>query len=206
MLIENDFSMHQDYFEMENGHPLHSCWKKAYSRGRGLIPKKCPPNQEHKGKKCFDMCDAGYYAEGDICWRRCPKGFTPSGHNAHLCFKPNKAGPCPSGMKDLGISCMKNFYGRSVGQVPPKCPFGLEYDAGLCYNSCKQGTFGIGPVCTGTCPPGTSSCGMLCLRGGVSCDTLSTKAFIPFLKLVIDAATFNLPNTELDVSEFAQGF
>ncbi len=41
----------------------------------------------------------------------------------------------------------KNSYGRGVGKIPPEVCGTKENDAGLCYDKCKAGYHGIGPVC-----------------------------------------------------------
>ena len=40
------------------------------------------------------------------------------------------------------------------------CPPDKEYDAGLCYKSCRAGYKGAGPVCWGQAPRGWVECGM----------------------------------------------
>ncbi len=41
----------------------------------------------------------------------------------------------------------KDTYGRGVGTIPPEVCGTKENDAGLCYDKCKSGYHGIGPVC-----------------------------------------------------------
>ena len=41
-----------------------------------------------------------------------------------------------------------------------------ELDGALCYEPCNAGYDGVGPVCWGTCPAGTTECGWLCLSSG----------------------------------------
>lgn len=45
------------------------------------------------------------------------------------------------------------------------CPIGEEYDAGLCYKSCRAGYKGVGPVCYGTCPSEFKDIGLFCEKG-----------------------------------------
>jgi len=86
-----------------------------------------------------------------------------SGYSAAGC---NTCSPdCEDGMVDVGISCQKSSYGRGAGSVLV-CQPGQEEDAGLCYQPCNAGYNGIGPVCWGSCPSGTSQCGALCLEEG----------------------------------------
>jgi hypothetical protein len=58
---------------------------------------------------------------------------------------------CPSGMTDIGISCQKQSKGRGVGK-PMTCKKGQAYDAGLCYEPCRDHYHGVGPVCWQDCP------------------------------------------------------
>ena len=44
------------------------------------------------------------------------------------------------------------------------CPAGQDYDAGLCYPACREGFYGEGSVCWGTCPPNTSDAGAVCIK------------------------------------------
>ena len=72
-------------------------------------------------------------------------------------------------MTDIGVSCHKDSYGRTAGK-PLGCTSDQEYDAGLCYEQCENDTVGVGPVCWGSCPAGTTECGgALCLEDGETC-------------------------------------
>lgn len=44
-------------------------------------------------------------------------------------------------------NCWKNAYGRGVGTVPDSCQPGNEKNGALCYPICKDGFYGVGPVC-----------------------------------------------------------
>ncbi len=69
-------------------------------------------------------------------------------------------------MTDIGVSCHKDSYGRGAG-YPLGCSNDEDYDAGLCYDKCNYGADGVGPVCWGHCPSGTTECGgALCLEDG----------------------------------------
>lgn len=74
-------------------------------------------------------------------------------------------------MTDIGVSCAKDSYGRTAG-VPLGCSADEQEDAGLCYTPCENDADGVGPVCWGHCPSGTTSCaGTLCLEDGMTCDS-----------------------------------
>ncbi len=59
--------------------------------------------------------------------------------------------------------CWKGSYGRGAGTVPNTCP-GQQEDAGLCYNWCASGYYGVGPVCWQSCPAGYTDDGATCRR------------------------------------------
>ena len=87
-------------------------------------------------------------------------------------------GNCPSGYTDTGCTCFrgvntiaKSTYGRGVG-YPLKCPSNKVQDGALCYDSCKDGFKGVGPVCWGVCPDYYShQCGALCVKSASDCAT-----------------------------------
>jgi Calcineurin-like phosphoesterase len=51
--------------------------------------------------------------------------------------------------------------------VETTCNHGKEYDAGLCYERCRPGYDGVGPVCWGECPDGYTDDGALCRKDAV---------------------------------------
>lgn len=76
---------------------------------------------------------------------------------------------CPPGYIDDGATCRlnnilaKESYGRGVGTIPNGCG-SAENDAGLCYQPCRDGFDGVGPVCWRRCPPGMHDDGAFCRR------------------------------------------
>jgi hypothetical protein len=97
--------------------------KKSYGRGAGDMPK-CSSGQESDAGLCYDKPRDGYKCTATIC----TKG-------------------CPSGMRDDGLYCGKDSKTRGAGTVPDSCPSGKEPDNKLCYEKCKDGYKGVGPVC-----------------------------------------------------------
>ena len=89
-------------------------------------------------------------------------------------------------MKDIGISCSKNSYGRTAGSHM-KCKEGDEYEAGLCYEQCPEGMHGVGPVCWSDCPKGWTDCGSLCLEEGHSCASYIETDAKDINKTVVDS-------------------
>ncbi len=65
-------------------------------------------------------------------------------------------------------TCWLKSHGRGFGSIPSGlfskskgCKEGKEMSGGLCYKMCEEG-HGVGPVCWGACPTGTTACGVLC--------------------------------------------
>lgn len=75
---------------------------------------------------------------------------------------------CPPNYHDDGAFCRlanvkaKPSYGRGAGEVPTICSG--ERDAGLCYQECREGFDGVGPVCWRRCPAGMTDDGAFCRR------------------------------------------
>lgn len=59
--------------------------------------------------------------------------------------------------------CWKSTTTRGVGTIPTECP-GKDKDAGLCYDKCPAGMYGVGPVCWQECPAGYTNTGGHCSK------------------------------------------
>ena len=109
-------------------------------------------------------------------------------------------------MKDVGISCQKLKHSRP--SKPLQCDEETEErGGGLCYTPCRYGANGVGPICWGSCPNGTTPCGgSLCLQPSVDCS-----AYI--LSMIKDAAQTvigitdkqSTAETMIDMSVLASG-
>lgn len=136
------------------------CAKPApYGRGAGYPWEFGDPafNLDRARDRCRAANPGGCEQHGLIWYPKCRAGF----HAAGCCIcSPN----CPAGMPDIGVSCTKKSYGRGVGTVPTSCAGGKEYDTGLCYDRCRAGYNGVGPVCWGSCPAGFDDHGATCYR------------------------------------------
>ena len=62
-----------------------------------------------------------------------------------------------------GVACLKDSYGNGAGFPLNSCGE-KEMEAGLCYNKCKEGYKGVGPVCWKSCPAGWKDTGVACLK------------------------------------------
>jgi len=125
----------------------------AYGRGVGYA-------LWHKSE-CESENPQGCEKNGLLYYPKCKEGFYAFG--CCVC-SPD----CVDGMTDIGVSCQKQSYGRGTGS-PMICGNGKEEDAALCYDECKPGYDGVGPVCCGTCPNGMYQCGALCLPAESDC-------------------------------------
>ncbi|CDW91799.1 UNKNOWN [Stylonychia lemnae] len=128
---------------------------KSYGRGAGY------PIWDHK--KCNHHHSQGCEKSGALWYPKCNNGF----HNVACCVcSPD----CPSGFRDIGVSCQKPTYGRSAGK-PLHCSPGLEMSGTLCYPPCKAGYHGNGPLCWQECPAGWHNCGAMCTPTSDACTS-----------------------------------
>lgn len=144
--------------------PAH-CGKPGTEYGRGTgYPWKFGDalNLDAAMVRCLKENPQGCEKSGEIIYPKCKAGFTPVG----CCICSPK---CPKGMTDIGVSCEKGSYGRGVG-TPMICPEGSEQNGALCYEPCKPGYIGVGPVCWKKCPDNQSvDCGMACASSTADC-------------------------------------
>ncbi len=109
-----------------------------------------------------DNCVA---ANGDtIVYETCKAGYEQAPVITNLCT-PSCAAP----MTDGGIFCAKDTYTREASLM--SCDAGAVNDAGLCYDGCKAGFAGVGPVCWNACPAKLPhNCGAGCAIDKATCD------------------------------------
>jgi hypothetical protein len=88
------------------------------------------------------------------------------------------------------MQIQKNSYGRGGGQAAKLiCDGGKEMDAGLCYNPCRTGFTGKGPVCWGTPPAGYHSCGMGVAINESVCSSVTESQVQAVAELIAFGAT-----------------
>lgn len=136
------------------------CRAAEYGRGAGYAlwnEGKCnqenPQGCEKNGALWYPKCKAGYEAFG-CC----------------IC-RPKKPDCGALGLNSgIDLSCGKKI---QIGDVHTgSCPPGQDSDAGLCYEKCKTGYAGVGPVCWGQPPPGWSECGMGAAKDSKTCASI----------------------------------
>ena len=114
--------------------------------------------QEVHGDNCVT-------ANGDtIVYEACKAGYEQAPVITNLCTPS-----CPAPMTDGGIFCAKHTYTREASLM--SCDAGAVNDAGLCYEGCKAGFAGVGPVCWNACPAKLPyNCGAGCTVDKATCD------------------------------------
>ena len=73
-------------------------------------------------------------------------------------------GPVTSDGDDTTAGCWKQAYGRGVGKAISACPSDKEKDGALCYPLCRDGYYGVGPVCWQDCPSDFRNDGAYCYK------------------------------------------
>ncbi len=129
--------------EIKRNSQFRQCWQPD----RDIAEMPRGQGCEQSGALWYPRCRQGFSGEGPVCW---------------------STTRCTGGTTDAGFFCTKNSYVQAP--ITPNCGTGKDYDAGLCYDTCKTGYNGIGPVCWGTCPAvmGTD-CGAMCGKDQGEC-------------------------------------
>lgn len=152
------------------------CRRAEYGRGAGYALW-----DEDKCKK--DNPKYGCEQSGLLYYPKCKPGYEAVG--CCIC-RPSKA--CPKGWTEFAGSCTKSSY--IVAPITPSCDKDKEYDAGLCYNSCKKGYSSVGPVCWGKCPPDKPvNCGALCATTMEDCSASISEMVMSVGEIVAKIAT-----------------
>jgi hypothetical protein len=134
------------------------CRKAEYGRGAGYAiwdKKKC--------EKKHGSCEKN----GALYYPKCRAGFK----NVGCCIcRPDKPDCGKLGLKaGIDLSCAKKI---EVGKVHGAGCGNKQKDAGLCYNSCRSGYNGVGPVCWGQVPKGWVACGMGAAKDKATCASI----------------------------------
>jgi hypothetical protein len=94
----------------------------------------------------------------------CRSGYTNIGL---LCALTSAGKSAPPGFSGTFLDPMKNSYPRAPSM--PNCG-SKQNQAGLCYEPCKPGYTGVGPVCWGNAPPNWVECGMGAAKDKTVCE------------------------------------
>jgi hypothetical protein len=156
------------------------CRTSEYGRGAGYVSRSiCNRNAPKFGTSECDKIGLLFYP-------RCRPGYSAFGTN--IC-RPNPPNCNALGLGGrIDLSCAKKVI---VGDAKPFiCSSGKENDAGLCYNGCRQGYGGIGPVCWQNCNPGTFSCGAGCTKDKSNCINNTISQVTTPISLAINIISF----------------
>lgn len=144
--------------------------------------KPCPEGYEDRGPTCHWKHSISYVPEAhwDNCATKTKKRCTNWGGGHKTCV----GGDCIGGLKAKCRDDYKNvagvcwfdgnvpdgFSGTNLDPIKPAYPLpnptamiqvckgGKHLQEGLCYESCRKGYHGVGPVCWGDTPPGYVDC------------------------------------------------
>ena len=169
----------------------------AYGRGTGFAYNIFTgEGRDHARQRCEREHGAGNCERNlEMYYPKCRAGFVEAGSN--ICSPA-----CPAGMTDIGVSCAKQSYGRTVGQGAT-CRAGMQQDfkGGLCYPECRAGTTGVGPLCWHGCPAAYPvNCGAACGVSQSACAFAiieqvqsSTELTLNIAALIVSAGTASGP-------------
>ena len=133
------------------------------------------------GRGNCEMWGAGAYP-------KCKSGYSPFGCCICRPTPPNCAALGMNGAIDL--SCAKKII---IGDpIPMSCESYKDTDAGLCYPKCKQGFYGVGPVCWASCGNSRVDCGAACSSTVGECVSGVVDQVIAPLILAANIASFGL--------------
>ena len=149
------------------------------------------------GLLCFrETCPDGMENNGGLCYSPCRDGYKSD--NATMCYKQyGDAWENKTGIEAPTITSITKHILTNTGVPYSKCADGMEQDGLLCYEPCKAGYTGVGPVCwanvttigngVGTIPQ-KGSCDNGQRDDGTSCwEDWKAHCRLTFLSLVDDS-------------------
>ena len=134
------------------------CKTSEYSRGQGYA-RQFTDGIGDKGM--FGRCEkengvGNCEKYGLVVYKKCLPGYSPTG----CCICRPKVPNCAALGLNPGVdlSCAKKIL---IGEpYLPNCLANKQKNAGLCYNACRAGFLGVGPVCLSEPPTGWVACGL----------------------------------------------
>jgi hypothetical protein len=145
------------------------------------------------------------------CKTGCKSGYLTHPLTCHLPLHVlwQCGGNCKSGYQRTSVcTCAQgpDTYGRLLhGEYSSPaikvCSSNLQPDAGLCYNYCNNGYYGIGPVCWKRCPRDAPHfCGALCTKNAAICDKKIAELVMTGLSFVANCVIGNVGSAALDAA------
>lgn len=126
------------------------CWLDSYPRGAGSVPTNL-------------KCDDGWHGEMGMCYKNCANDRRSL---------PGSPGACwvkPENFDFWNINSYSAVINLPKFPQGYNCDGGRTKDAGLCYENCRDGYLGVGPVCWYQAPPGWVGCGMGAAASSQAC-------------------------------------
>ncbi len=135
------------------------CWRSAYGRGVGELPRKCEGDEDSIGLFCYRKCstydestDRGksisFRRRGFDCHQNCPDDFTSTPLNCKKPVGKTKVDCQQYGLVEVpkiqGVCKKKIHEGKAIWG---RCKEDQEQHLGLCYPICRADYAGVGPVC-----------------------------------------------------------
>lgn len=161
--------------------------------------KTCPDGYENTGEFCTKWpstlgmdamsCKTGETKGGARCYRSCPAGYTNTGEFCQIWpeTKGISAMTCKSGEFKSGARCYDNNACGYTENGSRK--FGVM-DAGLCYDTCRDSFYGVGPVCWSSCTGKLKTeCAAGCASTDVECGLATSDMIMAPLDVVVSAAS-----------------
>lgn len=161
------------------------CRAAEYGRGAGY-PWEFGDGFDLSGaKRRCERTHGSCEQNGLIIYPKCRAGYSAFG--CCIC-RPNTPNCRALGMNPgIDLSCAKKVY---IGKPKTAGCGSKEYDAGLCYDKCKAGYNGVGPVCWGKVPSGWVSCGMGAAKNSTTCASITFGQVAAVGNLALNVASF----------------
>lgn len=194
-------------------------------RNMGLTCYRGPSTRSKPRSWCRGECPSGYTNNGCTCGRGastlgashmvCPAGYHRSSITARCIVD------CPAGYTNTGETCFRGAVvenmdnmtcgpseRRVLARCLPKdstCGPGREEQAGLCYDNCKPGFHGEGPVCWQTCPAATPvGCALGCATSSEKCALTAVDQVLGPLVVAANIATLGASAPATDALKGAE--
>ena len=171
--------------------------------------KHCPSGYENTGESCHrvavslgtgDMfCKDNKYFVSPLtgrCHKKCPDGYENTGETCHrpLIVTGLSSMTCKSDEDKIGGRCYPK--GGDLGS----CFNDQENDAGLCYDKCKSGFYGVLSVCWQHCDNSQVDCGLGCAISTPECGLAVANQVIAPIIIAANLLTLGLADAAADAT------
>ena len=126
---------------------------------------------------------SGGFGDPNSHYYKCPKGFN------RTIFPVTAANACEKVVPAKSVSKAK---AKKMGSVCGS----KEVDAGLCYDSCKSGYTGVGPVCWTSAPSDWVECGMGAAKDDKACAAATANQVVSVGMLAINIGSMGSANAK----------